>query len=49
MCIRDSAYICNDLDCLNKVIKSKRLERNLETAISPEVYEQLKEQLSTNG
>lgn len=43
------AYICNDLDCLNKVIKSKRLERNLETAISPEVYEQLKEQLSTNG
>ncbi len=43
------AYICNDMDCLNKVIKSKRLERNLETAISPEVYEQLKEQLSANG
>ncbi len=43
------AYICNDLECLNKVMKSKRLEKNLETSISPEVYEQLKEQLSTNG
>ena len=25
------AYICNDLECLNKVMKSKRLEKNLET------------------
>ncbi len=40
------AYICNQLDCLNKVIKSKRLERSLETAISQELYESLKEQLS---
>mgnify|MGYP000090594295 CR=1 FL=1 len=40
------AYICNDLACLNKVIKSKRLERSLEVAISDEVYEKLKEQLS---
>ena len=43
------AYICNDLECLNKVMKSKRLEKNLETSISPEVYEELKEQFSTNG
>ena len=40
------AYICPDLECLNKVVKSKRLERSLETAISPEIYEKLKEQLS---
>ena len=40
------AYICPDLDCLNKVVKSKRLERSLETAISQEIYESLKEQLS---
>ena len=40
------AYICPDLECLNKVVKSKRLERSLETAISQEVYESLKEQLS---
>lgn len=43
------AYICNDPECLNKVIKSKRLEKNLETVISSEVYEQLKEQLNANG
>lgn len=40
------AYICPNLECLNKVIKSKRLERSLETAISAEVYESLKEQLT---
>ncbi len=40
------AYICPNLECLNKVVKSKRLERSLETAISQEIYEMLKEQLS---
>ena len=40
------AYICPDLECLNKVVKSKRLERSLETSISQEIYEMLKEQLS---
>lgn len=40
------AYICPNLECLEKVIKSKRLERSLETTISEEVYEILKEQLS---
>ena len=36
------AYICPNLECLNKVIKSKRLERSLETTISQEIYESLK-------
>ena len=40
------AYICPNLECLNKVIKRKRLERSLETAISQEIYESLKEQLT---
>ena len=40
------AYICPKLECLNKVIKSKRLERSLETTISQEIYESLKEQLT---
>ena len=40
------AYICPDLECLNKVVKSNRLERSLETTISEEIYEMLKEQLS---
>ena len=40
------AYICPDLECLNKVVKSKRLERSLETAISQEIYEKLKDRLN---
>lgn len=37
------AYICNNIECLEKVVKSKRLERTLEKEISQEVYENLKE------
>lgn len=36
------AYICNDIECLEKAIKSKRLERVLETKISEEIYENLR-------
>ena len=36
------AYICNNIECLEKVVKSKRLERALEKEISQEVYENLK-------
>ena len=36
------AYICNNIECLEKVIKSKRLERVLETKISEEIYSNLK-------
>ena len=36
------AYICNSIDCLEKVIKSKRLEKVLETEISKEVYDHLR-------
>lgn len=36
------AYICNDVQCLEKVIKTKRLERTLETTISQEIYESLR-------
>lgn len=36
------AYICNNEKCLEKVIKSKRLERVLETNISNEIYESLR-------
>ncbi len=40
------AYICPNPECLQKVVKSRRLERSLESAISEEIYEKLKEQLS---
>lgn len=40
------AYVCRDkAQCLEKAIKSKALERHLETDISPEVYERLKEEI----
>ena len=36
------AYICKSEDCLNKVIKSKKLERIFEKEISPEIYESIR-------
>ena len=36
------AYICDDVNCLEKVIKSKRLERVFEMSISDEIYESLR-------
>lgn len=36
------AYICDDVKCLEKVIKTKRLERVLEVQISEEIYENLR-------
>lgn len=36
------AYICDDEKCLEKIIKSKRLERVFEMTISQEIYESLR-------
>ena len=36
------AYICDDVNCLEKVIKSKRLERIFEMSISQEIYDSLR-------
>ena len=36
------AYICDSIDCLEKVIKTKRLERALEINISEEIYNNLR-------
>jgi predicted RNA-binding protein YlxR (DUF448 family) len=35
------AYVCRSAECLEKAFKTKRLSRNLETAISVEIYEDL--------
>lgn len=40
------AYICPSQDCLEKVVKSKGLERALEVKIDQTVVEQLREQLA---
>jgi len=36
------AYICYNIDCFNKCIKNKRLERSLGMKLENEVYEKLK-------
>ena len=39
------AYLCRSMDCLEKAIRSRGLERSLKVKISDEVYETLKEEL----
>jgi predicted RNA-binding protein YlxR (DUF448 family) len=39
------AYICKNIECLEKSIKAKRLERNLEGKISDDIFERLKEEM----
>lgn len=36
------AYICKNEECLNKLIKSKRLERIFEKEISSKLYESIR-------
>ena len=36
------AYICDNINCLEKAIKTKRLERNFESIKSNEIYEELR-------
>lgn len=39
------AYICPDLECLEKAKKSKGLERSFKASVPKEVYEKLREEL----
>jgi predicted RNA-binding protein YlxR (DUF448 family) len=43
------AYICSNLECLEKAKKSKGLERSFKTAVPNEVYEQLRSELIPNN
>ncbi len=36
------AYICDTIECLEKAIKSKRLEKAFKTKVSEEIYEDLR-------
>lgn len=40
------AYICPNVECLEKARKSKGLERSFKSTVPPEVYEKLREELS---
>ena len=37
------AYICDNIDCLEKAIKNKKIEKSFKMQIENEVYENLKE------
>ena len=39
------AYICYDMECLEKAQKSKKLEKALEIKIENEIYEQMKKSI----
>lgn len=43
------AYLCNKAACLEKAIKSKALERALETKIDLETYEALRKEFGPDG
>ena len=43
------AYICRSKACLEKAIKSKRIERSFSVAIPPEIYESLEKEMDLLG
>lgn len=40
------AYVCRSIECLEKAVKAKRLNRNLETNIDEAIYSRLKEEIT---
>lgn len=36
------AYLCDNVECLEKAMKTKRIERTFETKIDDEIYEKLR-------
>lgn len=39
------AYICKNMDCFEKAIKTKRLSRTLEINIPSEIYDEIKSEI----
>lgn len=39
------AYICKNIECLEKSVRAKRLSKSLETDISDEIYSKLKDEI----
>lgn len=42
------AYICRDIACLERAVKTKALERALEQKVEPALYEKLKADFTQN-
>lgn len=43
------AYICADIECLEKAKKNKGLERSFKNSVPNEVYEQIRNELMKNN
>lgn len=43
------AYICKDMECLEKAIKSRRFEKSFSCKIDDSVYEEMKNELSAEN
>jgi predicted RNA-binding protein YlxR (DUF448 family) len=39
------AYVCPNAECLEKAVKTRAIDRALETKVPPELYDALREQL----
>lgn len=39
------AYICKNIECLEKAFKAKRLSRNLDVPINEEIYSKLRSEI----
>ena len=39
------AYICNDVDCLDKALKNRSINKSLKAEVTIEIYEKLKEKV----
>ncbi|MDV4151256.1 YlxR family protein [Clostridium sp. AL.422] len=40
------AYICKNIECLEKAFKTKRLSRNLDISIDDEIYNRLRKEIN---
>ena len=43
------AYVCPDAECLKRAVKSRALDRALETSIGPDVMERLVSEIERRG
>ena len=43
------AYVCKNIECLEKAFKAKRLQKNLESQISEEIYDRLRDEIQHAG
>lgn len=43
------AYVCKNIECLEKACKNKGLERSFKTAVPKDLYEELKNQLEESN